>query len=198
MSLSARIAASAVVLCLLGAAVGDATWSFFRTSGANPGDTFAAGTVMLDNNDAGATTVSLFRARPGEASTGCVKYTYTGSLPATVKLYGTVTGALAPYLTSTVTRGTQSSATFPSCTGFTPDSRNYSGFGAGVLYAGTVAGMESDYATGLDDPDNATGAAETWTSGESHVLQFVVTMGPSVAAKGLSASLTIYAEARNL
>lgn len=198
MSLRARIAATAVVLALLGAAIGDATWSAFRFSGANPGDTFAAGTVILSDNDAGSALVTLARARPGESTSGCVKYTYTGSLPSTLRYYATVTGTLGPYLTLKVTRGTQTASTFPSCTGFTPDTRDYFGYGSGVLYNGALSGIDSTYATGLDDPDATTGGVETWTSSESHVLQFVVTKGTSTAAKGLPAGATIYAEARNL
>jgi hypothetical protein len=196
-SLRLRIAATAGVLLVLGMAAGDATVSAFKGSGANPGDTFAAGTVILGDNDAGAAMVTLAKARPGDTTTGCVKVTYSGSLPATVKLYADITGGLPAYLTATITRGTQASGTFPSCTGFTADTRNYAGAGAGVLYAGTLSAVQSDYSTGLDDPDNATGTAETWTSGESHVYQYAVTMGSNTLARGLSGTMTIHAEARN-
>jgi hypothetical protein len=197
MSFRVRIAATAAVLAILGAAIGDTTWSAFSGQAANAGDTFAAGTVILGDNDAGATMLQLARARPGETSTGCVKFTYTGSLPATVRYYATVTGSLAPFLTVKVTRGTQGAATFPSCTGFTADTRDYVGVGAGVLANVPLSSLASSYATGLTDPDNATGLAETWTSGETHVLQLVVTMGSSTAAQGLSADVTVYGEARN-
>jgi hypothetical protein len=197
MTLRVRIAATAAVLLVLGMAAGEATVSAFKGSTGNPGDTFAAGSVILSDNDSGAATVSLAKARPGDSSSGCVKLTYTGSLPATVKLYGDVTGSLPPYLTITVTRGTQGTATFPSCTGFTPDTRNYYGYGPGILYSGPLSSAQTTYATGLDDLDNVTGGVETWTTGESHVLQYVVTMGSSTAARGLSGSMTIHAEARN-
>jgi hypothetical protein len=189
--------ATAVVLAVLGAAVGDATWSAFSMQGGNPSDTFAAGTVVLGDNDAGAALVTLARARPGETSTGCLKVTYSGSLPATVRLYASVSGSLGPFLTVQITRGTQAAATYPSCTGFTADTRNYYALGNGVVYDGALASMATTYAAGSDDPDATTGAAETWTSGESHVYRVVVTMGSSTAAKGLSAPTTFYAEARN-
>jgi hypothetical protein len=197
MSLRARIAATAVVLAVLGAAIGDVTWSQFSAQASNPGDAFAAGTVSLGDNDAGAALVKLARARPGESATGCVKYTYTGTLPATVRYYATVTGSLAPFLTVTATRGTQGAAAFPSCTGFTADARDYFGYGAGIVFSGTLSTIGTSYAGGLDDPDATTGGVETWTTAESHVVQWTVTMGSSVAAKGLSAGVTLFAEAHD-
>ena len=198
MSLRARIAATAAVLAVLGAAIGDSTWSAF------------AGLVRQPRRHLRRRNGDPRRQRhrerpwssspapaPGEAATGCIKFTYTGSLPSTLRYYATVTGSLAPFLTVKVTRGTQGAATFPSCTGFTADTRNYVGAGAGVLAEAALSAIDSTYATGLDDPDNATGAVETWTSGESHVLQITVTMGSSTSAQGLSAGLTVFAEARN-
>jgi hypothetical protein len=194
----AKVAASALVVALIGAAIGNATWSAFSAQASNAGDTFAAGTVILSDNDAGAVMTTLARARPGDTSTGCTKITYSGSLPATLKLYSLSTGTLAPYVTIEVTRGTQSAATFPSCTGFTPDARDYYGLGAGVLYRGALSGVPSTYATGANDPDAATGLPETWTSGESHVYRFVVTLGTNLAGRGLSATTAFTAEAHNL
>jgi hypothetical protein len=44
-----------------------------------------------------------------------------------MRLYGTVTGSLGPYLTLTVTRGADSGPSFPSCASFSADATNYIG-----------------------------------------------------------------------
>jgi hypothetical protein len=198
MSVAARIAATAVVLAVLGVAIGESTWSAFSGNAANAGDTFAAGTVTLGDNDAGSALTTLARARPGDTSTGCLNVTYSGSLSSSVKLYASVSGSLAPYLTVEITRGTQGAATFPSCTGFTPDARDYVGLGNGVLYRGPASGLGTSYAAGLTDPDASTGGTETWTSSESHVYRVIVTMGSDPLSKNLSASVSYTVEARNL
>jgi len=79
--------------------------------------------------------LSLANAKPGAVSTGCLNVSYTGTLPANVKLYGTGGGTgLNQYLNLVVTRGTFT-GTPPagSCTGFTADSTNYITQGAGVM-----------------------------------------------------------------
>jgi len=99
----------------------------------------------------------------GEASsrpngTSCLRVTYAGTLPATVRLYGTSSGALAPYLTLTVTRGTDAAPSFDSCSGFTADVTNYIGAGAGVVYSGSLSGYPTA-ASPLTEP--TAGAPET-------------------------------------
>jgi hypothetical protein len=121
--------------------------------------------------------------------------TYSGSLPAQVRLYGTTTGTgLDAYMTLTVTRGTSSSA-FDSCATFTPDATDYLGQGAGVIYSGTLQGFPDDFATGLHDPK--TGSEATWTSGTSHAYKFVVSLPDSDSFSGLTASQSFTWEARN-
>ena len=64
--------------------------------------------------------------------------TYGGTLASNVRLYGSNTGDIAPYLTLTVTRGTDNSPMFPTCgASFNPDATNYIGQGNGVIYQGT-------------------------------------------------------------
>ena len=63
-----------------------------------------AGTVALS----GAPSSVLFNVsnlKPGSTETRCLNVTYTGSLPADVRLYGTTGGALAPYLKLVVHAG---------------------------------------------------------------------------------------------
>jgi hypothetical protein len=192
MSRTRKILLSALVLGAGGLAAGAATFSAFSATTANPGNGFAAGTVTLGDDDAGAALVSLpAQARPGDSSTRCIRVSYTGSLPAEVRLYASVTGGLADHLTLTVTRGTQASPSFPSCTGFTADSGNY-GYGAnGILYQGKVSGLPASYASAITDP------AASWSNGDARSYRYAVTVDNTPAAQGLSASATFNWEARN-
>ena len=88
------------------------SYSAFSRSTANPGNSFAAGTVTVSDNDAGAAMLSLSSAQPGNSDTSCIRVLYGGSLDATIRLYATVSGSLAPYLAVTVTRGTDASPAF--------------------------------------------------------------------------------------
>lgn len=113
-----------------------------------------------------------------------------------MRLYGTLTGSgLGQYLDLVVTRGTSSSG-FDNCSGFTADSTNYLGAGAGVMYSGTLAGFPTTYAGGTVDPTS--GSPETWSTSEAHVYRFVVTVQDNNSAQGLNATETFTWEARNL
>jgi len=125
--------------------------------------------------------VTLTNARPGDNRSGCIIVSYTGTLSSSVRLYGTVTGGLGPFMTLVVTRGTVSGA-FPSCTGFTPDT---------TLYNGALGSFPSTYAAGIVDPS-------TWANGNTHAYMFAVTMGSDPAGQGLSATATFTWEARNV
>ena len=192
-----RLLVSALVVGLVAAVAGAATFSAFSDTTANAGNAFASGTVTLTDNDGGGTLLSLTNATPDETATGCIKVTYGGSLAADVKLFGSVSGALAPYLTLKVTRGTDSGGTFPGCGSFTADTRDYAGQGAGVIYHGNLSGYPSSYAAGITDPENSTGDPETWNTSEVHAYKLEVTLQNDSAAQGQSASASFTWEARN-
>jgi hypothetical protein len=171
------------------------TLSAFSSITSNPGNAFASGTVILADNDPGTAMLALSGAKPGDSDTSCIRVSYTGTLPSTVRLYGTTTGTgLDPYLTLTVTRGT-ASAGFDNCTGFTADATNYLGSGVGVIYTGTLQAFADTYAAGLIDPTAAT--PESWTTNETHDYKFVVTVVDSDSAQGKTATQTFTWEARN-
>lgn len=196
MTRTRKILRSLLVVGLAAAVVGGATFSAFSGATSSSGNSFAAGTVAIGDNDAGAAVVSLAAAAPGSTSSGCIAVTATGSLDSAVRLYGTISGALGPYVTLTVTRGTQASPSFRSCTGFTPDATNYAGLGSGVLYSGPLSSYPATYAAGIVDPVTAT--PETWTTGETHVYRFDATLANNNAAQGTSATATFTWEAQNL
>jgi hypothetical protein len=163
------------------------------TSGAS--NQFASGTVTLGDNDAGGSLYSVTNAKPGDSVSKCIKVTYTGSLDADVRIYtNSSIGSLGQYVDLTITPGSQSSPTFPSCTGFTADS-------GGPLYSGTLAAFGSaknSYANGVVDYPGT--SATKWQSNDSVVYQVTATLPSSVsdAAQGLNTGSTAFAwEARS-
>jgi hypothetical protein len=192
-----KLAATALVLGLVGVVAGYGTWSAFSSTTANAGNQFSAGTVTLTDNDNDAALLALATAKPGDFDEGCITATYAGSLPATVKLYGAATftsaSSLAPYLNLTITRGSFPTApAYDSCTGFLADT------GGGVLYNGTLSAFNSSHSSftnGLTDTDN--GTTEVWQNPESHVYKIRVTVSDNNSAQGLNATETFTWEAQN-
>ena len=194
-----RFALSFVGLALLGVALGSFTTAGFSDTDSNSGNAFQAGSVAIGDNDNGNLMMSMSDAKPGSSSTSCINVTYTGSLNARVRLYGTTSGTgLDQYLTLTVTRGSYGASTpsFASCTNFAPDSTDYIGAGNGVIYNGTLQGFPDAFTAGMVDPLSA--SPETWSAGESHAYRFVVTLQDNSAAQGLTAGQTFTWEARNV
>jgi predicted ribosomally synthesized peptide with SipW-like signal peptide len=186
---------SLLVVAIVAAVTGTGTYAAFSGTTVNPSNAFTAGTVAIADNDAGGSLLTLSNARPGDSSTGCIKITYSGSLNANVRLYGTASGSLPSYLTLTVTRGTDSSPSFATCGSFTADSNNYIGAGNGIIYSGNLSGFPGSYATGLVDPTS--GSPETWSTSEAHAYRFVVSVQNDASAQGLSSTASFTWEARN-
>jgi predicted ribosomally synthesized peptide with SipW-like signal peptide len=184
-----------LVLGGLAAVSGVATYSAFSSQTSNTGNSFTAGTVLIADNDLDNAMLSLSNAQPGSTDTSCILVTYSGSLSSTVKLYGSIAGALAPYLTLTITRGDDPTPVFDDCLGFQPDLADYIGAGQGVIYQGALSSFPSGYATGLVDP--IAGSPETWTSSESRVYRFVVSVANDNNAQGQSATASFTWEAQN-
>lgn len=193
---TSKLLLTALVLGLVGIIAGAGTWSAFSSTTANEDNSFQAGTVVLTDNDAEGAMLSLQNAKPGDTDTSCIVVSYTGSLPASVRLHGVTTGTgLDQYLNVTITRGTILTPAFDSCTGFVADLTNYSGAGAGVIYNGTLAAFPDSYAAGIVDPTS--GSPESWTNPESHAYKVTVSVADDNAAQGLTASQTFTWEARS-
>jgi predicted ribosomally synthesized peptide with SipW-like signal peptide len=103
-----KLALTLALMAVLGGAAGLGTWSAFSSTTENTGNTFAAGTVIISDNDGGGTSpmLSFANASPGTSDTSCISVTYTGSLASSVRLFGTTGGTgLDQYLNLVVTRG---------------------------------------------------------------------------------------------
>jgi len=137
---------------------------------------------------------SIASAKPGESVSKCIKVTYTGSLDADVHIYtGSTIGSLGQYVDLTITPGTQTTSTFPSCTGFTADP-------GGAIYTGTLQNFGStknSYANGVVDYP---GSGTKWATNESVVYQVTAALQSSApdAAQGLTTGAHTFTwEARN-
>lgn len=159
----------------------------FNAQTSNGTNTFAAGTVTISDDDANSVMFTLPAMVPTVPVTRCINVTYTGSVTADVRLYGSVGGTgLAPYLTTVIEIGTGAAggATF-SCTGFT---------GPTTLHNDTLAAFataNTNYATGLT---GFTGA----TNPTTRSYRFTVTLTDDDAAQGLTANATLTWESQNV
>lgn len=158
----------------------------FTANTGNGANTFTAGTVTLADDDAGSVMFNLTDMKPGDTATKCVNVTYTGSLAADVKLYGTVGGTgLADYLDTTVDIGTGAAGGASlDCTGFALDS-NLRG---GTLTA--FGGANTDYASGLAGFAGATNPT-------TRSYRVTVTLQDDNLAQGKTASVAFTWEAQN-
>jgi hypothetical protein len=195
-------AGGALLLVSLASAVMGWTWSMFTSTQDAGSNSFATGTVVIGDNDGSTAILGISGGMPGAFDEGCITVDYSGTLPATVRLYGSQTAAstpsLAQYLDLRITRGTFSTApSFDACSTFTPDATDYVGAGSGVIYNGTLANFDAahtNFANGLTDPS---AAAEVWTTSETHVYQVRVTVQNNPAAAGLNVTHTFSWEAQN-
>jgi hypothetical protein len=192
---SRKVLITALVVGVLGAVAGVGGYSAFTSTTTNSGNSFAAGTVVIADNDLDNVMLALTNAKPNDADTSCIKVTYTGTLASSVRLYSTQTGTIGQYLTLTITRGTDSAPSFDACTNFTADATNYIGQGAGVIYNGNLSSFPATYAAGLVDP--LAGSPESWTQNEVHSYKFTITLQDVNAAQGLTGTAGFTWEARN-
>jgi hypothetical protein len=174
------IGVALVVLVLLVVTRSEAAFSDTTASAANA---FATGTVELGDDDAGSAMFSASGMEPGTPVVACLTITYSGTLtPAGVRMYGSTSGALAPYLDTTIEIGAGGS--FGDCTGFAP---------ASTLYSGTLSNFGATHANW------ATGLATFTASANptAHTVKFTVDVQSNNAAQGVAAAATFTFEAQS-
>jgi len=173
-----RVAAVLLTAALVGLA--NPASAAFTSRTANPGDTFAAGTIGVTLTDGNNTAMysAVANVKPGDAPlTRCITVTNTGNIPLQLKLYsGTTTGTgLGTYLNLSILRGSFGTPpAYPNCTTFTA---------AGVVYAGTMASFPSTQATEISDGGGALAA------GATRVFQFDISLQDNSAAQGKTVTL---------
>lgn len=179
-----KVLLTLLVLGATGSVVAFSAFSAFSSTTSNPNNSFAAGTVNISDNDAGAALYSVSNQKPLVTTDKCIKVTYTGSLDSDVKLYTTSSlGSLAPYVNLTITPGTQPTSTFPDCTGFVAD--------GAALFNGTLSGFataHNSYANGLVDTPGT--VATKWVTSDAVVYKFSLTLQDNNAANGGASPLS--------
>jgi hypothetical protein len=177
-------------------------YSAFSGTTSNLTNSMAAARVSLGSNDTSPSTplLTMSDGKPSDSSVvGCLAVTYTGDIPATVRMYAVLSGTgLGSYLNLTLERGTMNVNSVPSCTGFAPDGATYAA-ASGVMYTGTVGAFATAYGsagTALLDPTAA--APTTWTNGTTAAYRFTVSVQNSIAAQGLTCQATVWWEATNI
>lgn len=166
-----------LIVGVVGTLAGFGTFAAFTSTTSNAGNSFAAGTVYISDNDSDSAMYSVSNQAPGDSVTKCIKVTYGGTLASAVKLYASSVQAVGQYVDLTVTPGTQTSSTFPDCTGFTADA-------GGAVFTGTLKGFadtHSTYASGLalSGP-----SAANWSQNDAFVYQFELTLQDNDSANG--------------
>ena len=182
-----RLAAALTALLLISAMVIGTSRSAFSDTTTNPGNAWAAGTVVISDDDGGSS--AMFNAtnmKPGSSNTNCIVTTYSGSLvPATVTLYGVSGGTgLDAFLDVTITMGT--GGAFGSCIGFVADA-------GPAAFTGTLAAFaaaHTNFANGIAGWSPA-------ANPESKTYQIAVSLQDNNAAQGLNGTATFTWEAQN-
>jgi hypothetical protein len=180
LGIGTKAALSLGVVGVAGSLAAFGTYSAFSASTASTGNTFASGTVSISDNDAGAAAYTVSEARPGTNATSCIKVDYTGSLPATVKLYTPeAIGPIGRYVDLTITPGTQATPSFPGCAGFTPAA-------GGAVFTGTLADWGSTRSTFANGLTTTPAGQAAWNRGDAVVYRVSVTLQDQNAAQGLA------------
>src|SRR3712207_2388265 len=165
-SIRSKLLASVALVGLLLAGVAAVVQSAFTSMLRNSNNTFEAGSITLSGSvDRSTALFDLEGVKPGPVASRCIKVTYnaTGGLASTLKIHGSTTGPLAPYLRMKIMRGNFPGTPPPggSCNGFTISS--------GIpLFEGNLTSLPAGWSTGILDTD------VNWTDGESSVYRIDV------------------------
>lgn len=184
--LTLRIGAAAAAVLLVSVLALRASSAAFSDTTGNAGNSFAAGTVVLVDNDAGVAMFNATNLKPGDSAVGCIEVTYQGSLDAQVRMYGTVAGGdgLADYLDLTIERGVSG------CTGFVSAVTVWDTASDGDL--GVFLALPSNYANGVDTWGVTGGAPDDMIG-----YRLTITQQDDNAAQGKSATVDFTWEAQN-
>lgn len=166
--------------------VWQASYSAYSATTTNGTNTWATGSVALSDDDSTAAMFSVTGLKPGSTGTKCITVTSTGTLPASVKLYGSglaTTNSLSSYLDLTISMG--SGGSFGSCTGYTS---------AGSIYTGTLAAFTaSTYAAGVGSWTTTGAPPETKT----YQVTYTMNAAAPTSTQGGTASISFVWESQN-
>jgi len=140
-----------------------------------PHDAMDAGAATLAQVG-GSVPLAIPNGSPGDTAVSYTVIAHRGRSPVTVRMYGDVTGALAPHLWITIVRGTGGTGSWVADPG-------------PPLFGGTLASLPGRWSSGLD-------GGSTWQAGERHAYRIEVTLMGHRSAQGSAAGATFLWEAR--
>jgi predicted ribosomally synthesized peptide with SipW-like signal peptide len=158
---------TAIVLGVLALLASLGTFAAFTDTTSNSGNQIQSGTVAVDQHAGAITLYNVTNQKPGDATSKCVRVTYTGTLPATVKLYTSSTVTNGSLYNLRIERGsglTTLNSTM-SCAGFTATADV---FATNAL--GTFATSNNSWTNGA-----ATNGGSAWSNGTSEDYRFTIT-----------------------
>lgn len=200
----ARVKAAITVLGLLGATVlmWQSTSAVFTGTTSNPSNSWAAGSVTMEDDDGGSTPTtgtamfSVTDLVPGNTGTHCIEVTYNGSLtnPTAVKVYATgLAGTgLGTYLDLTIEQGTNSAGDYSGCATFA---------GTAIYQSGTPGGSTGTLGYFAANMTNYASGVGTWTptaAGQTKTYRFTYTLQNNNNAQGLNATVNLVWETNSV
>lgn len=187
-----KIFGSVLVIAVVATITGGATFAKFTSTSASSGNSFSAGTVYVQDDDAGGVLWNVSNQTPSStAVVKCIRVTYSGSLDSTVKLYASnASGTVDQYLNLTIEKGTMpGGTTFPSCTSFSAES---------TIFNGTLNGFKTADTSFANGISAFPGAATKWATNDSVVFRFTISLqNAAYGAQGLSSTAGFTWEAQN-
>lgn len=159
---SSRIATAIALPAAVVAAgilVSTSSYAAFSDTTSNEQNSWRAGTVQLNDDDAGRALFTAGNAKPGDGGTNCIAVTSTGTLASQVRLYAAdfmQSEGLADHLILRVEQGTGGG--YGTCNGFTGESTVFDGRLSG--FAGAHSSFGSGAATW--NPSGAGSEARTF------------------------------------
>ena len=175
-----KLLLTALVVGGLSALVGLGTYSAFTATTTNSGNNISSGTVKIDQHTGATTLYNVTNQKPGDATTKCLRVTYTGSLTASaVKLYASAGITNGTQYNLEIDRGTGLSTLdgTMSCAGFSQSS---------VAYNGNLGSLGSSYAGGVDGK----AAAATWATNDAIDYRFIITQNDDTTANAHTSVLS--------
>jgi hypothetical protein len=146
-----------LIVGVLGSIAAFGTYSAFTATTTNSGNSFAAGTVAIQDENGAATALfnNITNQAPSTSTSKCIRIKYTGSLASKVHFYGPST-ANGDKFQIQVERGSGLTdlATRGSCAGFSSSSTAFTTAdltGFPTAYTGGVVGKASDASWAQDD-----------------------------------------------
>jgi predicted ribosomally synthesized peptide with SipW-like signal peptide len=158
-----------LIVGVLGSLAAFGTYSAFTATTSNDNNSFAAGTVKIE--DAGGSATALFNAvtnqAPGVNTQRCIRVLYSGSLASTVHMYLGAAVTNGNKFNVTVERGSGlSTPANRDCTGFSPDA------GAAAFATNTFNNFPATYAAGV------TGKPADAAWAQTDTIDYRITLAP--------------------